>query len=527
MNLFDHRWTWRAAERAGLVPRRGHPHAYLDDMLWDIMNAITMPGAENCDELEGHVRTRDEDPVLLHGIIPLVGAGAAATASALFAAATTADDNAADGGATADGGTTHAAVAPQHRDDGDTAMAASADAAGDGGAATAAVPFRTSVQTPCDDDADGATAVVAAAALSRRTLADVVPMVATAGAPAAPSLALALASRGGLANTRQPQREWARAQIGRDLPQALKTTPQLRLALAAPVTLAAGDAGALNDQMGVLATTKRVAEIATTIAQSEDAMQQLNASGIGDLRTSLRTAVAMDLAATEQPFERRAAMPTGDRGADNTAIPMPIGLSGNLQPGLAARVVIEPPQGGDAARAADGAVVRAVATDGAGDTARAAGGAAADDDGGEVLAGGLGGDLDGRAAAGGSARAPTSRPRAAMSADERKRRRAVTQQAWRVRQRELATTGETARAQDGPLTDEQQRALEVRDRDRSRDRARDRRARQWRSSPHETPPDYDSERERGSRRARSRSGGNRAFGGLAAVRHSQNNKTNT
>ena len=34
MNLFDHRWTWRAAERAGLVPRRGHPHAYLDGMLW-------------------------------------------------------------------------------------------------------------------------------------------------------------------------------------------------------------------------------------------------------------------------------------------------------------------------------------------------------------------------------------------------------------------------------------------------------------------------------------------------------------
>ena len=440
MNLFDHRWTWRAAERAGLVPRRGHPHAYLDDMLWDIMNAITMPGAENCDELEGHVRTRDEDPVLLHGIIPLVGAGAAATASALFAAATTADDNAADGGATADGGTTHAAVAPQHRDDGDTAMAASADAAGDGGAATAAVPFRTSVQTPCDDDADGATAVVAAAALSRRTLADVVPMVATAGAPAAPSLALALASRGGLANTRQPQREWARAQIGRDLPQALKTTPQLRLALAAPVTLAAGDAGALNDQMGVLATTKRVAEVAIAIAQSEDAIQQLDASGIGALRTSLRTPVLMDLAATELPFERRAAMPIGDHGANNTAIPMPIGLSGNLHPGLAARVVMEPPQGGDAARAADGAVARAAAADGDGDAARAAGGTAhaadADDDGDEVLAGGLGADGDGRAAAGGSARAPTARSRTAMPADERKRRRAAAEQARRVRLRQ-------------------------------------------------------------------------------------------
>ena len=271
--------------------------------------------------------------------------------------------------------------------------------------------------------------------------------------------------------TRLP-RERARAQISRDLPQALKTTPQLRLALAAPVTLAAGDAGALNDQMGVLAATKRVAEIATAIAQSEGAMQQPNASGIGDLRTSLRTAVAMDLAATELPFERRVAMPIGDRGADNTAIPMPIGLSGNLQPGLAARVVIEPPQGGDVARAADGAVVRAVATDGAGDTTRAVGGATADDDGDEVLAGGLGGDLDRRAAAGGSARALTVRPRATMSADERKRRRAVTQQARRVRQRELATAAETARAQYGPLTGEQQRALEVRDRDRLRGRAR-------------------------------------------------------
>ena len=47
-------------------------------------------------------------------------------------------------------------------------------------------------------------------------------------------------------------------------------------------------------------------------------------------------------------------------------------------------------------------------TEGNGDVARAAGGAAqaANSDGGEVLAGGLGGDLDGRAAAGGSARAP-------------------------------------------------------------------------------------------------------------------------
>ena len=293
----------------------------------------------------------------------------------------------------------------------------------------------------------------------------------------APSLALTLATRGGLANTRMPQREWARAQIGRDLPQALRTTLQLRQALAAPATFAAGDAGALNDQTGVLATTKRVAEIATTIAQSEDAMQQLNASGIGDLRTSLRTAVAMDLAATELPFERRAAMPIGDRGADNTAIPMPIGLSGNLQPGLAARVVIEPPQGGDAARAADGAVARAATADGDGDgdAARAAGSAAhaADDDGDEVLAGGLGADGDGRAAAGGSVRAPTVRSRTAMSADERKRRNTVTQKARRVRRRELATAAESARAQHAPLTDSQQRALEVRDRELARDRARD------------------------------------------------------
>ena len=134
----------------------------------------------------------------------------------------------------------------------------------------------------------------------------------------------------------------------------------------------------------MLATTKRVAEVAIAIAQSEDAIQQLDASGIGALRTSLRTPVLMDLAATELPFERRAAMPIGDHGANNTAIPMPIGLSGNLHPGLAARVVMEPPQGGDAARAADGAVARAAAADGDGDAVRAAGGTAhaadADDD---------------------------------------------------------------------------------------------------------------------------------------------------
>ena len=476
-NLFDHRWTWRAAERAGLVPRRGHPHAYLDDMLWDIMNAITMPGAENCAELEGHVRTRDEDPVLLHGIIPLVGSGAAAATAAPFVVAATANYSSADGGATADGdatadgGTTHAAVAPQHDDDGDTAMAANADAAGDGDAATAAVPFRTSADPSCDDDdAEGATAAVAAVAPSRRTLADVTPMMATADARTAPSLGLTLATRGGLANTRMPQREWATTQIGRPLTQALRTTLQLRQALAAPATFAAGDAGALNDQTGVLATTKRVAEMATTIAQSEDAMQQLDASGIGDLRTSLRTPVAMDLAATELPFERRAAMPIGDRGANNTAIPMPIGLSGNLFPGIAARVVTEPPQGGDAARATDGAVARAAAADGNSDAARAA-----NDDSDEVLAGGLGADGDGRAAAGGSTRAPTARSRTAMPADERKRRRAAAEQARRLRSRQLIGAAEAAAAQDGPLTDEQRRVLDGRDRERARCRAKRRR----------------------------------------------------
>ena len=185
----------------------------------------------------------------------------------------------------------------------------------------------------------------------------------------------------------------------------------------------------------------------------------------------------MELAATELPFERRAAMPIGDCGANNTAIPMPIGLSGNLHPGIAARVVMEPPQGDDAARAADGAVARAAAADGDGDgvTARAAGSTAhaADDDGDEVLAGGLGADGDGRAAAGGSVRAPTVRSRTAMSADERKRRNTVTQKARRVRRRELATAAESARAQHAPLTDNQQRALEVRDRELARDRARD------------------------------------------------------
>ena len=61
-----------------------------------------------------------------------------------------------------------------------------------------------------------------------------------------------------------------------------------------------------------------------------------------------------------------------------------------------------------------------------------------------------------------------------MSADERKRRRGVTQQARRVRQRELSAAAETARTQDGLLTDEQQRALEARNRKQVRDGTRDR-----------------------------------------------------
>ena len=42
-----------------------------------------------------------------------------------------------------------------------------------------------------------------------------------------------------------------------------------------------------------------------------------------------------------------------------------------------------------------------------------------------------------------------------------------------MRRRELATAAESARAQHAPLTDNQQRALEVRDRELARDRARD------------------------------------------------------
>ena len=204
--------------------------------------------------------------------------------------------------------------------------------------------------------------------------------------------------------------------------------------------------------------------------------QQLNASGIGDLRTSLRTAVAMDLAATELPFERRAAMPIGDRGADNTAIPMPIGLSGNLQPGLAARIVIEPPQGGDAAHAAGGAIARVVATDGAAHAANDDGDVAhaANDDGDEVLAGG------GGTAARGSARAPAAHHhRIAMSAEERKRRNTAATQERRVRQRQLVAAAAATAAENGQLTNEQQRALEVRDRNRVREKARGHRERDW------------------------------------------------
>ena len=239
---------------------------------------------------------------------------------------------------------------------------------------------------------------------------------------------------------------WTTAQIDRPLPQALRTTPQLSQALAAATaTIAAGDAGALNNQTGMHATTTRVAEIVTTIAQSEGAMQQLNASGIYR------------------------------RPPHDTAIPMPIGLYGNLQPGLAARVVAEPPQSGDAARASVSAVARAAATDGAGDAARAAGGAArAADNDDAMLAGGLGADGDTQTAVGGLARRPyRAACRTAMSADERKRRNTAAAQARRKRQRQLVATAETARADDRQLTLDQQRALEACEREQARGRARD------------------------------------------------------
>jgi len=278
----------------------------------------------------------------------------------------------------------------------------------------------------------------------------------------------------------------------------------------------------------VLATTKRVAEVAIAIAQSEDAIQQLDASGIGALRTSLRTPVLIDLAATELPFERRAAMPIGDHGANNTAIPMPIGLSGNLHPGLAARVVMEPPQGGDAARAADGAVARAAAADGDGDAVRAAGGTAhaadADDDDDEVLAGGLGADGDGRAAAGGSASAPTARSHTAMPADERKRRRAAAEQARRVRLRQAVSAAETAVAQNEPLTDEQQRVLGARDRKRSREHDRTKRAAaataQMAAGGLRRPRSPTATNAKSSQSQRR----DRAFGGLAASATRKTNK---
>ena len=152
------------------------------------------------------------------------------------------------------------------------------------------------------------------------------------------------------------------------------------------------------------------------------------------------------------------------------AIPMAVAPSGDLQLGLAARVVIKSPQGDDAARAADDAIARPAAADGDGDAARDT---SHTTDGDEVLPGGLGADGDTQAAAGGSARAPTARRRTAVSDDDRKRRRLVAQQARRVRQRELAAAAETTRAQGGPLTYEQQRALDVRERERLRDRARD------------------------------------------------------
>ena len=59
-----------------------------------------------------------------------------------------------------------------------------------------------------------------------------------------------------------------------------------------------------------------------------------------------------------------------------------------------------------------------------------------------------------------------------MPADEWERRRAAAPQAWRVRRRDLTDAAEASTAQDGPLTDEQRRALDGRDCERAKGRAR-------------------------------------------------------
>ena len=71
-NLFDFRWSYRAAVAAGLLPEYGGVGVLqYNDQLYDIASTLGMPGVAALPELDGWVRTRKRSPVLQHGVISL------------------------------------------------------------------------------------------------------------------------------------------------------------------------------------------------------------------------------------------------------------------------------------------------------------------------------------------------------------------------------------------------------------------------------------------------------------------------
>ena len=71
-NMFDMRWTYRAAVAAKLLPDCGALGVLpYNDQLYDIASSLGMPGVGALPELCGWVRTRKRPAVLQHGVISL------------------------------------------------------------------------------------------------------------------------------------------------------------------------------------------------------------------------------------------------------------------------------------------------------------------------------------------------------------------------------------------------------------------------------------------------------------------------
>ena len=71
-NMYDMRWTYRAAVASDLLPDCGAVGVLpYNDQLYDIASSLGMPGVGALPELRGWVRTRKRPAVLQHGVISL------------------------------------------------------------------------------------------------------------------------------------------------------------------------------------------------------------------------------------------------------------------------------------------------------------------------------------------------------------------------------------------------------------------------------------------------------------------------